>query len=682
MNDKNGVANSDDVDVNDQEEQQQEEDIPFFADATLDLEEAQGIASTPDASQAAHKLLTLTKPEYQIIGGNCPLPQLSSTSFSPHRSTFEKVDKGSENSPTKQQAPPGGIRQGENYSWANNKEQTSPNSSSSTTNHDKDGDQNSTSVRNNPTTDHYHQETVIQGQPLIPHQSLSSSCHQNTTSFSYDFQHPQLNDHRPARPPRRPRDTQWIAWFLFVALPLLLVPAFIGDSVWKQSSNSSSSSTTTTNNIWHHMEKVNIPIIITALVATLIARIFYLSRGGGEGEDRRYFSSQILIVTNMVACFILPVVTLVFYNLPVRGTLLYNSFVLFLAYVSIKDIYIFAKLFRSARIMREGVNDGQRTLFRMLVNSGLDVLCRSLKCHSFYRVVVVVILVQLGIIILIQRAIALVICLDGIVQKLALLVLGVVGYWVTGICIKLLSYLACGGITAWFAQQSALLQELETMKQRRNEHLMKESKERGNNGKSILANDEEKLYTNTMPEAYRSIDASAYSVGIEFDEGIDDDCDDDCDDFSLNPHQHEYSNNTEWISTHNNTLTVKVFLKSALTISFGSILHCALVGGVANFAWSRVRTWENLTASQIRYESVGQGTFQEMDIGRDYDDGSTLQQRLFTLWKKFIIASKCFVRNHNDLALTHVGAYYKSYTRAANDVMSLIVASGKFVLVT
>jgi hypothetical protein len=211
---------------------------------------------------------------------------------------------------------------------------------------------------------------------------------------------------------------------------------------------------------------------------------------------------------------------------------------------------------------------------------------------------------------------------------------------------------------------------------------MKESKERGNNGKSILANDEEKLYTNTMPEAYRSIDASAYSVGIEFDEGIDNDCDDDCDDFSLNPHRHEYSNNTEWISTHNNTLTVKVFLKSALTISFGSILHCALVGGVANFVWSRVRTWENLAVSQTRYESVGQGTFQEMDIGRDYDDGSTLQQRLFTLWKKFIIASKCFVRNHNDLALTHVGAYYKSYTRAANDVMSLIVASGEFVLVT
>jgi hypothetical protein len=665
-----------------QEEQEQEDDIPFFADATLDLEEAQGIALTPDASHA-HKLLTLSNPEFKRLEQSVPLPQLNQNNADTYRLAEDDDDDDymnnvavvpDENNITRSSTSSSSSRSNRNGVAAaarDGKRSSSRNRSRSNSNTNASAAKNTTAAAATTVVDE-EEEHILQNESRI-HESLPSDHphhpRNTATSFSFDLEHPQLQHHLPMRPPRRPRDTQWIAWFLFVALPLLIVPIFVGDAVWKQDSTMIQQ---------HDIQKVDVPIIITAVVAILFARIFYLSRGGGEGDDRRYFCSQILIVTNMAACFILPVVTLLFYNLPVRGTFLYNSFVLALAFMTMKDIYTSAKLFRSTRIMREGVNDGQRTLFRMLVSASLDVLSRSMKCQSFYRVVVFVILLQLGVILLIQRAIASVMYLEGIVQQMALLVLGVVGYWVTGICMKLLSYLAYGGITAWFVQQSALVHEMERMKQRRNEqNLTNELNEQRNGDNSMLSRDQDNMYANVMPEAYRNTDASAYSLGIEFDEGIDDDYDDEM--FSLNVHRHENSNNGDWMSTHNSTLTIRAFLKSALTVSFGSIVQCALLGGVANFVWSLLRMWESFTASQLRYESLGQETFQEMDIERHRDDGLNLRQSLFTSWQKFIVASKSFVTNHNDLALAHVGAYYKSYTRAANDVMSLIITSGELI---
>jgi len=683
MNRKDTITNNASFDLNQDDEQEEEDDTPFFADATLDLEEAQGIAMTPDAGHI-HKMLTLSNPEFRRLEQTVPLPQLISTS-SPSRTHCSSIDdENKQNEKRSSITDVSSCPFTENYqdemmvievsNTSTAVVSGSPNNfgnvvSNAATTGATASSSSGTGVKASTTKTRAedNQDHKLQNGSLIHHQNLiSSSHHPNTSNSKNDIQYQLSQDyHRPIRPPRRPRDVQWIVWFLFLALlPLAILPTFVRKSAREENTANSD------------IQKVNFPIILTAIVAIVIARIFYLSRGGGEGEDRRYFSSQILIVANMIACFILPVVTLIFCKRPVRGSFLYNSFLLVLTYVTMKDIYTFAKLFRNTRIMREGVNDGQRTLFRMLVNASLDVLSRSLKCQSIYRVVVLVIVLQLGVIMLIKRAIASVIHLEGIVQKLAFVVLGAMGYWVTGVCKKLLSYLACGGITTWFAHQSALLQETERMKQRRDESLTKDKKERGDGDNSMFSRNDEKLYTNVMPEAYRNVDASAYSLGIEIDEGMDDDYDDDYDDmFSLNVYRH--ANNSEMMATNHNTLTVKAMLKSALMISFGSIIHCALLGGAANFLWSMLRTIEGLNAPPtIRYQSVGQETFQEMDIGRDRDDSSNLRHRILTSWLKFIVASKCFVRNHNDLALTHVGVYYKNYTRAANDVMALVIASG------
>eukprot|EP00970_Alexandrium_tamarense_P015556 scaffold5253_cov140-Alexandrium_tamarense.AAC.1 len=45
-------------------------------------------------------------------------------------------------------------------------------------------------------------------------------------------------------------------------------------------------------------------------------------------------------------------------------------------------------------------------------------------------------------------------------------------------------------------------------------------------------------------------------------------------------------------------------------------------------------------------------------------------------WRRTDVAIRGFVRSHSDLAMSHVAAYFKSYQRAANDVIALIESSG------
>jgi len=201
------------------------------------------------------------------------------------------------------------------------------------------------------------------------------------------------------------------------------------------------------------------------------------------------------------------------------------------------------------------------------------------------------------------------------------------------------------------------------------------------------------------------VDASAYSLGIEFDEGMDDDYGDDdgilMDYVSGNGNSNGNNGNgngndavrngsdgggqhgsrsSTWGSSHNNSSTVKSFLKTALGVSFGSIVHCALLGGVASFAWSMLNTIDWITSSSLRFAPLRQGTFRDMRVGDggdgDGDGDGSLGERLLSKWQRFISLSRAFVRNHNDLGLCHVAAYYKSYTRAANDVMVLVDTSG------
>jgi len=682
-NEDQSYDDEDDDEENDDEDDLSEDSnhLPFFADATLDMAEAQGIAPTPD--------LTLKK--------FVSTPRLSASLAIPNLSTVRSVSIGSVSVSNVNVASVTDVAAG----MTNNGHQdlinghsshfnTNSGSNSDTvipisigkdatplaintliqpssgisptrefTQRNSNSNSNSSSNNNNPSSPKTNFTTnAIQG---------GSS---NNTSTLNNFTAP--SQHQPTyrpRPPRRPRDTKWTTTFL-LSLPFLFLPSLLHHHATSQHSSS--------------IESSKIPLMATTIAAILFARVFYLSRGGGEGEDQRYLTSQILIVSNISTCFILPLLTITFYNLNI-STQVYNLIVTGLAYLTARDIYIFAKLFESNRSwMREGVNDGERAFYRMIVNASLDILSRSLRSKSFYRVVVFILLLQMVLCFFLKSVLehALESGRKGgglsFWQYLWLGIVSVMGYWVVNVLIRVLGYLACGGVTAWFAQQSSMMEDMETMRRREMEEI---DADVGRGGTGLEGGH---LDVESMPEAYRAVDASAYSLGIEFDEGMDDDYGDEdgilMDSTDRNGHGgggQNGSRSSTWGPSSNNTSTVKAFLKSAFGVSFGSIVHCALLGGVASCTWSMLNTIDWIMSSSLRLAPFRLGTFRGMRVGDDSDDNGSMSDRLLVKWQRAISLSRAFVRNHNDLALCHVAAYYKSYTRAANDVMVLVNTSGE-----
>lgn len=95
-----------------------------------------------------------------------------------------------------------------------------------------------------------------------------------------------------------------------------------------------------------------------------------------------------------------------------------------------------------------------------------------------------------------------------------------------------------------------------------------------------------------------------------------------------------------------------------------------MLGGLAQFTWSVVRNVD-ATTSSVSEQSVG---FRGMQIGQD---GRGVSVILKVVHKATRIA-RSFVRTHSDLGMSHVAVYYKSYQRAASDVMALVEATGMF----
>jgi hypothetical protein len=105
-------------------------------------------------------------------------------------------------------------------------------------------------------------------------------------------------------------------------------------------------------------------------------------------------------------------------------------------------------------------------------------------------------------------------------------------------------------------------------------------------------------------------------------------------------------------------------LRQALTVSFGSVAKCAVMGGLAQLAWKAV--WYLDAIERYRSSRRGRaGGFSRMNVsdapagGRgEGDAGGTAPLR-------------AFARAHNDYGLAHCAAYCKSYKRAALDVADL-----------
>jgi len=290
-----------------------------------------------------------------------------------------------------------------------------------------------------------------------------------------------------------------------------------------------------------------------------------------------------------------------------------------------------------------------------------------------------------------------------------------------------LGFVASGGVAIWFAQQSLLIEQMEIMKEMNtisSSTTTAASSASGlssgngggaggvrsvgsGNGSTNGSKDEDDGYHDgridsmrlrwlgetTMPEEYRTVDANTYSSVIDFDEGMDDDYEDDgdlTDSFiqrrntggggskdgklgvrgsSSQVKSNSRMSQVEWTGGGSGSgSTVKSFIFAALTTSLGSIIQVSLLGGIAQIIWYGLRSMDGIISrfSGFRSMNIGIGT------GVNHDRWENVK----ALWRRIDMNARDFVRNHSDLGLSHVAAYFKSAKRASNDVILLIESSG------
>jgi hypothetical protein len=451
--------------------------------------------------------------------------------------------------------------------------------------------------------------------------SFSQAYNQKTTPTSFE---------------RYPRDVPWAVAFCFFVpislfLPILARNSSSNDDVWMATASAPRLATLHT--------------MLWGFVATLVlGRMLYRTMGGGDGDDARHKASQIILASAPISVSVyISLILALFFMLP-RAM---HYAIIPLWYLA-RDLW----LFRRWKITST-TPGGRQAFFQALTCMTLDILSRSLRRQSFYRVVSILLLVQLGICWLWSAAV-----LGALRSRsVMLLLLAMVGgKWATGTVARLLSLVASGGISSWFAEQNSLVQELNNNNSSTEMQSIDEEVIDFNNGRSRNNNTKD----DSMTEEYRTADGSAYKSALEDpDEGMDDDFEDE-DEEAMSP-THMMGRPTTTAAGKGST--VKAFLFSGLGVSFGSVAKCGLVGGLAQFIWSQLRKIDTAQATL--------GGLRGMDIG------GTDQSIMAQLFLKVNMMARNFVRSHSDMAMSHVAAYQKTYQRAAQDVAILVEEKGE-----
>jgi len=441
----------------------------------------------------------------------------------------------------------------------------------------------------------------------------------------------------------------------------------------------------------------------TFAIALVMARFLYRSVGGGEGDDIRYKASQFLLACVPISVAVNVILVLAVYFLLPRA--LYYA--LIPLWYFIRDIYLFRrwKLQGSTGMSMEASpsqvhasqpNSTRHAFFQALTCMALDILSRSLRRNSFHRCIVTLLTLQ-ALVAMFWRWAIMGALNTGNPFWIILALVG--GKWATGTIARLLSLISSGGVASWFAENAALVDDQE----------LQERKNEAANGNHNSSEDDKKdedeavgYDTSGIPEEYRTADASIYQSVMDFDdEGMDDD---DQDDFeygfaSSSRRRDDHDDFTFDRATPRNSaatvdkVTVRSLFVSSISVSFGSVAQCGLLGGPAQFVWCQLRKVD-ATRSAIVHRLQQQprdfrpnravsmvmdvtgvnanGGFRGMQIGGQGD--SSIVQKLLNRGN---VMARAFVRSHSDLAMSHVAAYYKSYKRAALDVSYLVEQAGK-----
>lgn len=550
-------------------ESHHEDDVPFFADMTLDLAEAHDIAVTPE----------------------------------PLRTTFAATGKLSRVIPPLPSIPDKGF------------EFTEP------------------SFVNNPG----------------PARNLSTDEPYDDSNRFSSIANPAVSSHRDRALPsarRWSRDVEWAAAFVvIVPLSLLLPIIFCRDKAREMGTESWMATAPAPRLATLHT-------LLWGYGATLLlSRLLYRTLGGGDGDDARHAASQVLLLSAPISVSVYVLLVVVMYLFLPHAWL----FLLVPLWYLARDIF----LFRSWK-MTATTPGGRQAFFQALTCMTLDILSRSLRRSSFYRIVSFLVVVQLVVIAWWRWALLAALKSQNVAW---ILMAGLGGKWATGTVARLLTLIAAGGIHSWFAEQDALVQGKRRTKPSVADEHDDDMIELGSFSRNgyLKAQDDD---PDDIPEAYRTADASVYRSALADDDGMDSDFEDEHEEDGA-AYSQIRSGLFPTSSQGSQTSRVKQLLLQGLTRSFGSVARCGLLGGVAQLVWSQIRKIDKARAT---FQNL-----QGMSIGQP-------QEESMSCWNRYMlqasVMARGFVRNNSDMAMSHVAAFSKPYQRAAQDIAILIDESG------
>lgn len=625
----------------DQQQQQQQDSshhhhsshsTPFFADATLDLDEAHDIAETPEATPRVVARLAFDQQPHLCV------PELP-----------EHDDKQYDTT---------------TYSTSNN---------------------NTTKIMTTMMTqdDDLRLEEASRDYRLGNHRNFTNNNINNNTIITDPL--------RPVRRPKWPRDVSWAVMFL-VVVPLGLLQPLLFPNHTTTASTTPSSATWYTQSA---LVAATRHTLITSFVCAIgLTHALYRSHAGGSGDVTRQHVTQLMLLTAplSVAVQILGTIFLWWALPPLKvyvGTLSIGWF-LFRESSNLSSYHSSSlcrggggrrRQYTSANHHVAGnhhdimatsettLSSSRQAFFQALVCMALDVLSRSLRRLSFYRTVTGLIIVQT--IVLWLWKWALTSALQPSASWIWLIWVCVAGKWATGTVARILSLIAAGGVTKWFMEQSA---QLLSQKEGNTGDAGTGNNSKGYSDATSTSASAQNEILSDIPEAYRAVDASVYETVLDMDDALDDDYADDELELENFDQPRDFYRRTQqqnaFSSAASTTVpvsTVKELLSAGLTTSFGSVAQCGLLGGLAQFVWCQVR---KVDAARIAIAQARQAGFQGMSIGRR---NATILSRIGDVLNQ---VARGFVRRFSDLPMSHVAAYYKSYRVAARDVAILIDESG------
>lgn len=562
----------------------------FFADATLDLAEAHDIADTPEAS----------KPPLETSANHHNFSTLSVPNLSP--STAPNL--------------------------ATTMEETT--SAQFFTN----------DIANTTTSPHPASHELLVDDPhgFIDDDDDDNEPNNNNNKQSFSrisgtHLHQPIPPNRPRRP-RWPRDVSWSISF-WLCVPTLLV--WYASRPFHTTFAQHPSSFGSLHSITY-----------TIVFCLLSSRWLYYSPGGSEGDyiRQRVARHMVLLAPTSSVVYVL-LGLFVLWQLPSVRLLCVVPF----GY-SLRDCYSFRRWNRSSALAG---NYASRTAsFQAHLCMAVDILSRSLRRASLYRVLFGLTAVQILVLLLWRWALFGAISSTHSVWSVGIVL--ILGKWATATITRVLTYLASAGVMLWCSAQAG----------------GDAAPANGTNGGNVefhstisvgaVSDDED---TNGLPAAYATVDASVYqSVLVE----------DVLDDDSVDEQELETAPSRVSQSEHAPRLTVKHILLTGLWTHFGSMAHCGLLGGLAQFVWSQLRRLEDIQSGN---GSNGGRTTNDNDRFRaiPIGDSATLSASSTTVSRRVRHYARSFVRNHSDLAMCHVSLYHKGYVRAARDVLQIIETS-------